>query len=208
MTDEYNRIEDDRNISEAVAEWDSAIEFAPESTMYRLVDALLAEADRVDEDLEEIYEQQHIASATGDDLDQFGRLVDVDRETGESDDKYRARIKAAFRASTISATWDEYVEFAASVLSTDVDNLNFRTNYGGLPANVNVGAQSDVYEALDLTSEEVAELLGRGVPAGHEVTLLVGGTFRLNADGENDDASAGLTADGIDTGGTLAEDLV
>jgi hypothetical protein len=204
----YDRIEDDRNISEAVAEWDSAIEFAPESTMYRLVDALLAEADRIDANLEEIYEQQHVASATGDDLDQFGRLVDVDRETGESDDKYRARIKAAFRASTISATWDEYVEFAASVLSTDVDNLNFRTNYGGLPANVNVGAQPEVYESLDLTSEEVAELLGRGVPAGHEVTLLEGGTFRLKADGENDDASAGLTADGIDTGGTLAEDLV
>lgn len=208
MTDEYDRIENDRNISEAVAEWDSAIEFAPSSTMYRLVDALLSEADRTDEDLEEIYEQQHIDSATGDDLDQFGRLVDVDRQTGESDNKYRARIKASFRASTISTTWDEYVEFAATVLSTDIDNLNFRTNYGAQPATVNVGAQSDVYSSLDLTAQEAANLLERGVPAGHEVNLLEGGTFRLKVDGTNDDASKGLTADDIETGGTLAEDLV
>lgn len=208
MTEEYDRIEDDRNISEGVAEWDSAIEFAPSSTMYRLVDALLQEADRVDEDLEAIYEQQHIASATGDNLDQFGRLVDVDRNTGESDDKYRTRIKAAFRASTISTTWDEYVQFATAVLSTDIENLNFRTNYGARPATVNVGAQSEVYESLDLTGAEAQDLLERGVPAGHEVQLLEGGTFRLKVSGANDDVSKGLTADDIDTGGTLAEDLV
>jgi hypothetical protein len=208
MTDEYDRIEDDRNISEAVAEWDSAIDFAPSSTMYRLVDALLAEADRTDEDLEEIYEQQHIASATGDDLDQFGRLVDVDRNSGEGDDKFRARIKAAFRASTISTTWDEYVQFAATVLNTNIENLNFRTNYGASPATLNVGAQSDVYDSLNLSAQEAADLLGRGVPAGHEVNLLEGGTFRLKVDGATDDPDRGLTADDIETGGTLAADLV
>lgn len=209
MTENYDRIEDGRNITEAEQQFgDKAIEFAPNSTMHRLFEALLLELDRTDENLEEIYEQQHISSATGDDLDQFGELVDVDRKTGEGDDKYRARIKTAFRASTMSATYDEFAEFCAAVLDTNVKNLEFVTNYGGDPATVRVSAPVDVYDALNITNAEVEDVLDDGVPAGHAVFPLKGGTFRLKADGDNDEAEKGLTSDSINTGGTLAADVV
>lgn len=207
MTEEYDRIEDDRNISEAEREWDSPVDFSPNSNTYALMDALLSVSDRIDNDLEEVYEQIHIDSATGRELNKIGELVDVDRDTGEGDDKYRARIKASFRAATIGTTFDQFVQFCATVLSTQIDNLNFRTNYDAAPAAVTVGADPSVYDDVNLSSSEVINLLGRGVPAGHEVRVVEGGTFRLKQDGEEDDPEKGLTADDISTGGTLAEDI-
>lgn len=208
MTEEYDRITDNRNIKEADVQWDSAIDFAPQSNMYHLVDALLSQADRIDEDLEEIYEQHHIDSATGADLDQYGELAEIDRNTGESDDKYRARIKANIRASSIGTTYDEYLEFTASILSTSVNNIELSTNYDGDPATLTVSTDSSVYENIDITPTEIVDILGRGVPAGHEVKALEVGTFRLKTDGESDTAENGLTSDSISTGGTVAADLV
>jgi len=207
MTESYDRIENERNISEAEQQWDSAIDFSPRSNTYRLFDTLLSSNKRIDSDLEEIYEQTHINSATGDELDQFGELVDVDRKSGESDDKYRARIKGSFRASTIGTTFDQFTEFASVVLSTSIDNLNFATQYAADPGTVRVGAQEEVYNNLNISPDEAKEILGSGVPAGHEVIILEGGTFRLKEDGDTDDPSKGLTADDITSGGTLAEDL-
>lgn len=208
MTETYDRIENDRNIKEARDEWESAIDFSQASNTYKLVRALLSEANRSDENLESIYEQHHINSATGNELDQLGNLVDVDRLSGESDDKYRARIKATFRASTIGTTYNEFAEFCASVLNTDVRNLLFTTNFNKNPASVAISARPQIYNSVNLTNQEVKDLLEKGVSAGHEVRVFEGGTFRLKSDGDGDDPDKGLTSDGISTGGTLAGDLI
>lgn len=207
-SEQFNILQSGRNITEAEQQWESAIEFGPGSNMYKLLTALLTVGERMDADLEEIYEQTHVNSATGKELDQFGQLVNVRRETNEDDDRYRARIKAAFRASTIATTFDQFTEFCATVLSTDIENIDFSTNYDGNPATVTVSAPATVYDDLNLTPSDVDDLLGRGVPAGHEVNTLESGTFRLKSIGDADDPAEGLTSDSISTGGTLAEDLV
>jgi hypothetical protein len=204
---EYD-IVDDRNLAEAEAEWDSGIEFGPGTNTYKLMRALLTESDRMDEDLEGIYDQHHVNSATGRDLGKIGDLVNVPRQTGESDARYRARIKARFRASTIDTTFDQFTEFVASVLSTNIDNIEFFTSYGARPATVDVSADSSIYDDVDLTPSDLRELLGAGVPAGHEVRVIEGGTFRLKADGDTDQPEKGLTSDSITSGGTLASDLI
>lgn len=201
-------IPDDRNIAEAEVEWESGIEFGPNSNTYRLMRVLLTEADRIDEDLEEIYNNHHVNTATGDDLDKIGDLVNIDRNTGESDSRYRARIKGKFRAATIDTTFDQFAEFTASVLNTDIDNIDYLTSYSARPAVVSVATQGSVYDALNLTPEEIKDILDDGVPAGHEVRVLEGGTFRLKADGDTDDTDKGLTSDGVTSGGTLAADLL
>lgn len=204
----HYELTENRNIGEAGAEWNSGIAFAPGTNTYKLMRALLTEADRVDDDLEDIYDAHHIDTAAGDNLEKIGDLVNVDRQTGEGDDRYRARIKATFRASTIETTFDQFAEFTASVLSTDLDNIEFFTSYGARPATVDVAADTAVYDSVDLLPSELADLLDGGVPAGHRVRVLERGTFRLKADGDTDDPDRGLTSDGITTGGTLAADLV
>jgi len=206
MTD--GDITDDRNIAEADSEWDSGIAFSPDNNTYALMRALLTEADRIDSNLEEIYDQHHVNSATGDDLEKIGDLVNVRRQTGESDNRYRARIKGKFRAATTDTTFDQFVEFTASVLSTEISNVEFLTSYGARPATVDVAADTSVYDGVDLLPSELTDILDDGVPAGHRVRVLERGTFRLKADGDTDDPDKGLTSDGISTGGTLAADLI
>lgn len=201
-------IDDNRNIRTAEDEWESAIDFADGSNTHRLIEALLSTYDNVDDDLVDVYDQTHIDSATGRELDQFGELVNVERKYNEGDEKYRARIKAAFRASTMGATFDQFVEFCANTLDTNIANLNFNTPYESEPATVTVGANSSVYDSVGLTAGEIVELFGKGVPAGHKVNVIEGGTFRLKEDGDTDDATKGLTSDSITAGGTLAADVI
>jgi hypothetical protein len=203
----HDNIPDERNIRYAEQNWDTALAFTDGSNTHTLFTALLSAYDSVDDDIESLYKQTHINSATGAELDQFGELVNVERKSNESDAKYRARIKATFRSSTMGATFDQFSEFVAVVLETDIDNIRFLTPYERKPATVEVSANSEIYEALDLTNEDVIELLDGGVPAGHRVEVFEGGTFRLKSDGDGDDPQKGLTSDSIETGGTVRADL-
>lgn len=205
-----HELQDGRNIREAEDEWDNdGITFHSTSNVHSLVGALLSEADRIDDDLTDTYEAQHINDATGEALDEWGTLVQTPRNTGESDASYRARIKARARIGNMNSTFDEFTEFAAEVLETDIDNLFFDTPY--VPpeeAEVQISADPSVYSGVNLTGSEAQDILDDAVPAGHEVQLFEGGTFRLKEDGEADDPALGLTSDSISTGGTLAEDVV
>lgn len=124
-----------------------------------------------------------------------------------TDDKFRARIKASFRASTIGTTYDQFTEFVSSILNTDFERIEFLTDYVSNPAAVTVRADEQVYDNVGFTSTDIDDLLSRAVPAGHTVNVLVTGTFEVKADGDSDDADKGLTADGITTGGTLSADI-
>lgn len=205
----HGLIEDERNVKTAEDEWDnSGITFAPSSNTRKLVQALLSQVDRIDDDIQDIRDSRHIDTASGEDLDNIGKLVQIPRKEGESDDKYRARLKVAFRVGSIGTTFDEFAEFSASLLETDIQNIEFQFNLDGNPATVEVAANQDVYDNSKLSQSEVAEYLGRAVPAGHEVNALTQGGFRLKSDGETDTASKGLTSDSTSDGGGLSSDVV
>lgn len=198
---------DGRNIGTATREWDSGIAFNPRSNTYKLVQALLSQANRLDDSIDEVYHAHHIETAEGKELEQFGKLVNTPRKSGEPDDKYRTRVKAQFAQAKTHTDFDSFVQFCTSVLGTDVDNLEFVTNYSADPATVVLRADSAIFDAVSLTASEVVDILGGGVPAGHAVKVQESGTFRLKSDGDSDDASMGLTSDSMNTGGTLAADL-
>lgn len=203
----YNVIPNDRNITTVEQSWDSSIEIGTGSNMQKLIRALLSQANRIDAELEEVYEQQHINSATGKNLDHFGELINVSRNGNEPRDKYRARIKAEFAQSRIGTDFNSFTEFCASILNTQISNIEFSTNYAANAATVVVSANPSIYTSSSLNTQDVSDLLSNGVPAGHEVVIQEAGTFRLKSDGESDTASNGLTSDSIETGGTLAADL-
>lgn len=199
---------EDRNIRTAEQNWDSALAFAKQSNTYKLINALTSKYGSIDRDIEDIYKQIHIDTATGRQLDQFGELVSVERKYNESDDKYRARIKSTFRASTIGTTYDEFTRFCSTVLNRNVEDITFVTNYLTDSATIIIQGESSIYDESIFTQSEIIDLLNKGVPAGHEVDIAVeGGSFILKSDGETDDASKGLTSDTIDTGGTIYEEI-
>jgi len=103
--------------------------------------------------------------------------------------------------------WKVLTQFCASVLDTGIDNLTFETRYPITPATVIVRGQRSLYQDSDLTANELIDILGSGVPAGHAVEVIEEGSFEVKFDGESDDVDEGLTSDSIQTGGTLAGDL-
>ena len=197
---------DTRNINDATREWDIPPTIQSESNDYALVNALVQSLDEVDDSLEIIYNAHHINTAAGEDLGRIGDFVGVARETNEGDERYRTRIKSVFRAATIEPTIDEFSEFVAAVLATSVDNFTILREQ--FRPEVTVSAQGDVWQQNNLDAETLVELLERGVPAGHAVAVQEQGTFHLKVDGEVDDPDKGLTSDSIETGGTLAADLL
>lgn len=206
MADE---IQDNRNIKNAERVWDNGgVEFNSNTNTYRLVRALLSQADRIDNDLESVRDSHHIDEASGRELDEIGKLVTLKRKRGEDDPKYRARLKVQFRVGNIGTTFEEFSEFSSVLLDTDLENIEFIFNFGARPATVQVATEPEVYTNSALTRSEVRKYLGRAVPAGHEVEALERGTFRLKVDGETDDDSKGLTSDSISTGGTVASDII
>lgn len=204
-----NDIPDDRNLTTAEREWDNeGISFNDNTNTYKLVRALLAPADRIDADLEAIKDAHHIDTATGKQLDKIGRLVNLRRKNNGSDEKYRARLKVQFRVGNIGTTFDAFSEFSSSLLDTDIDNIFFTFDFDSNAATVDVSADPEIYDNADITRDEARDFLGRAVPAGHNVRVFNGGTFRLKSDGDTDDPSLGLTSDSMDDGGTLASEIL
>jgi len=199
-------ITEGRNINDAISEWDIPPTIQPESNNYDLLRGLLQSVDEVDESAELIYNAHHVNTAAGDDLDEIGKFVGVKRQSNEVDSRYRTRIKARFRAATIEPTTDNFTEFVAAILATDISNFTILREQ--FRPEVTVSAQGNVWESNDLTAQTLVELLEDGVPAGHAVNVQEQGTFRLKVDGEIDDPDQGLTSDSIETGGTLASDLI
>lgn len=205
----HDNISDGRNITAAGQNWDNdGIEYNQNTNTYKLVRALVSEYDRIDDEIVNIADSHHIDTATGEDLGKIAEPVGLERKDNESDDKFRARIKVQYRVGNIGATFDEFAEFAAVLLSTTIENVEYRLNLEGDPATARVAAETQVYDDVALTRNEVSKFLGRAVPAGHEVKALEKGSFRLKADGDTDDATKGLTSDSTSDGGTLAADIL
>lgn len=201
-------IEDNRNIVKAEQEWDSSIEFGDASNLHSLVEALLSAADNIDNELEQIYDAQHINTAGRKELEQYGKLINLPPKNEEDIEKYRARIKAKFAQSNTTTDFNSFVQFCSSILETEESNISFVTEYAGNPATVTVAADGKLYEEASLTPVEIADVFSGGVPAGHTVNVLENGTFRLKSDSAINDPDKGLTSDSINTGGTLSADLV
>jgi len=201
-----NIITEGRNINDAISEWNIPPTIQKESNNYDLLRGLLQSVNEVDESAELIYNAHHINTSAGEDLDRIGQFVGVGRESAESDSRYRTRIKARFRAATIEPTTDNFTEFVSAILATDIDNFTLILQQSR--PEVIISAQSEIWEQNSLTAETFVDILETGVPAGHAVTVQERGTFRLKVDGEVDDPDRGLTSDSIETGGTLASDLV
>ena len=204
MTSLINKIE---------SQWDNrGIAFYPGSNMYKLMDAITSEGDRQLEEAHTISRANKIRTAKGDLLDKFGFAVNLPRQTGESDDRYRIRIQLRYRINSIEGTMDEIAQFAAAMVGVSPDNISFETRFDAAPATLFISAQGKVWDNSVLSREEIEEFAEQVVSAGHRVILEEAGTFLLTSDEllieQGNLLEHGLTSDTIETGGTLAADII
>lgn len=193
------------NTDELISEWDLTVVYPFEDTnLYGLLSGLAAAYDDIDDAVQDLLEQRHVETATGRSLELLGDLADVSRQSGESDDKYRKRIIASFRAGLSGTTFEDLLSFLEFILEIDDETIEISQDTG---ARVSVNLPSNAVTQSPLTSSEITQLSEDVVPAGHTISLVQSGTFEVKADGTTDDPDKGLTSDSISTGGTLSEDI-
>lgn len=95
------------------------IQFKKDDGSYwrKLAEAIGAEANRVEETLQDILTQRSIATAEGEQLNVIGRIVKQERE-GSSDADYRIRIRAKVLVNRSSGTINEIIDIF-ELLATD-----------------------------------------------------------------------------------------
>lgn len=107
-----------------------------------LMSACFAEANRIEDTLQQVLEQQSIAGAVGDQLDVIGRIVKQERE-GASDADYRIRIRARVLVNRSSGTVNELITIfellitdstlaGATVRVEDLPPASIRVTVGGI----------------------------------------------------------------------------
>jgi hypothetical protein len=193
------------NTEDLISEWDLTVIYPFEDTnLYGLLSGLAAAYDDIDEAVQDLLEQRHVETATGRSLELLGDLADVSRQSGESDDKYRKRIVASFRAGLSGATFEDLLSFLEFILEIDGETIEISQDTG---ARASVNLPSNAVTQSPLTSSEITQLSEDVVPAGHTISLVQSGTFEVKADGTANDPDKGLTSDSISTGGTLSQDI-
>jgi len=162
-----------------------------------------SEFGRLGDSLETVYAEQHIATATNSSLDKFGQLLGVTRKAGESDVKFRARIRAIFAASIDSSTHTEIVELFATILNVSVEDIDLDYNISEEPVAV-MSIPSNAIEQSALNVIDISELANVVVAASHRVDVVEEGSFAMRGVEDENDPSKGLIAAGGTGGGTLS----
>lgn len=205
----YGAEDSNRAISTATEVWhdtNPGIPLHPKKRLYALLMGLTSNADRMLEDLEDIRHAQHIETADSEHIDKLAQTVGVNRQMGESDAHFRARIKARVAAAITDTSHGDTVNFIGAILNTGADNIRIQTNYTVDAEQITVGLREADINASDFTEAEIRDIIDTLLPAAHTALVTLQGTFRLIADGDTNDPDRGLTSDSIQTGGTLSED--
>jgi hypothetical protein len=144
--------------------------------------------------------------AAGKNLEYLGELLNTRRLSGETDEHYRARLKAQFRQYTSSATVKELKEIISTVLSTQTDRATIKETWDTEPASFDVWVFLQDLEAAGITVDEFKDILDSVKPAGVRLTAKKWGTFECKSAGEPSDATKGYNdlANSNPDGGTYA----
>jgi len=173
-----------------------------------LIAALASEFEDFEATLKDVDVAKFVDTATGARLDRLGDVFDVDRETGESDDKYRIRIKVALRELLSSGTVQEIKSAIAVLLDVDESEVVIDEPYDVESARIDVGVFESELEEREISIAEFDDFVDGLAAGGVGIQTFALGTFMHVSVGEDptaDGAERGY-ADTADpsTGGTYA----
>lgn len=174
-------IEND-NIEEVIENWDHPINPHESDNLYKLLKVLVSENKRIDIELDELYDNRFLDTATGVQLEKIAELVGVIRKTNESDDKLRKRIRGAFAANASDTTYDSFTSTALSILEAGPNQVSFVTPPETPPKTVEIKLDGEVFENNVLTEDELIILLNGALSIDAKAQITQTGTFAFEND--------------------------
>jgi len=175
-------ITDNDNTQAIIENWEHPISLFEEDNLYKLLEVVALENNRIDLDIEEVYDDKFLSSATGEELEKIGDLVGVNRKTAEGDEKLRKRIQGEFAAQASDTTHEVFASAMLSILGTNKNAVTVNTPPDTVPKVVEVEVDGSIISDNPLTKTELAKLLDKTVSADAKVNIVTTGTFAFAGD--------------------------
>lgn len=165
------------NREEIIENWNHPIEPHEDTNLYQLLQVLVSENKRLDIELDEVYDNRFVDTATGSSLGKIGNLVGINRKTGEKDSKLRKRIRAGFAAHASDTTYNSFATAALAILDGSPDSVSFVTPPETPNKTVEVQMDAGDFEDNPLTEDELIVLLNGALSIDGQVIVKTTGTF-------------------------------
>lgn len=173
------------NQADIIENWDHTIQPHHDDSMYKLLEVISSENNRLDIELDELYDNRFLSTATGNELEKIGDLVGVIRKNNESDVKLRKRIRGAFAAFASDTTYNSFTAAAISILDGSADSVAFITPPDSDPKTVTIEVDGAVVDANPLTVSEIVVLLNGALSVDAQLNINQVGTFAFDSNDES-----------------------
>lgn len=167
------------------------VDLRDDDRLAALVDAAGEILDQFDSRADELYDDLFVNTADGAALEQYARALQISPTVADSDSELRTRILARRSAQRSNTTAEDFGLHLKTVLNVDASQFNVSKIDTDGPG-VSVTTNATLFSNIPFTADEVTELLGLAVPAGHPVKLNTTGTFRLDGPDYTPPADSGL----------------
>jgi len=140
-------------------------------------------SNEVQYDIDYIYTQLFLETATGRELENIAAEVGVKRKTGEDDDSLRFRTRLAKATARSNGTFPDLLNALQRVFGDDTEKLFIE------PANQSPGIviriPSVLIENIPVSTDELETQLDRAVPNSDPVRIFTDDTLRLGESGSS-----------------------
>jgi len=150
-----------------------------------LLTAVATEFEELEAARQDVLASKFVSTATGPQLDRQSDIFDVDRQTGESDDKYRIRIQVALRELLSSGTVQEIRSTIAVLLDVDESEIVIDEPYDVESARIDVGVFESELEDRGISVSEFDDFVDGLAAAGVGIQTVALGTFAYVSEGED-----------------------
>jgi len=148
------------------------VQFPEGSDGEKILKLYKRQMDRLDLEIDEMFEQRLVETATAQHLERIGARYGVQRKTGEDDDKLRLRIKAAQNVAQSRGTYRDIAEIALDIFDTDPSKMTLvPPSESGQEGTGIIRTTGDVIDNSPFTTEEITSILSDGAIAGHRIKV-------------------------------------
>lgn len=135
--------------------------------------------DRLDIEIDELYEERFVDTANADHLERIAARYDLDRKTDEPDSELRQRIKAAQLVAQSRGTYQDIAKVALALLDAEPEQINIaRPEETGEQGTGIIRVSSTVLDETPFSNSEIARTLSKAAIGGHRIIVEPKDAFR------------------------------
>jgi len=167
----------------------AGVEIDADDPLAALLRTLVSQLHRVDAEIDVLFDERFIDSATGRELELLGANVGVSRRTGEADAAFRARVRAGYQVATSDGSFDTVAQIILTLLDVNSANVSLSgppSTKGGF-GDVTLPSAAIDDSALDVA--EIAATLTAAAPLGHSVRVVTDESFAFAQEDGSDPAT-------------------